>query len=65
MKYKLLFILSTLLFTSCSITYVSAPKTVCIHGNNNNPNIAGSELKDNEASQSTTLDWFFELPLLK
>ena len=49
---KLSFILLTLLFTSCSVTIVFAPKTVNNDGNNNKTELTGSDLKGNTASQS-------------
>jgi len=63
MKHKLLFIFCTLLFTSCSVTIVYAPKDVCVHGKDNKVAITGSDLKGNSASQKT--DGKLTIPLLK
>jgi hypothetical protein len=66
MIYKLLFILSILLFTSgCSVTVVYVEKDVYVPGNNNTIEVTGSDLKDNQAQQSSAFDWFLEIPLLK
>lgn len=65
MKYKLIFILSIFLFTSCSITIVYAPKEVCNSGENNTTEIQGSDLKGNQAEQSSAFDWVLEIPFLK
>jgi len=59
---KKLSLVLLLLCTSCSITVVWAPKEVCIHGDNNTPQITGSDLKDNKAQQSSAFDWILELP---
>ena len=40
-----------LLTSSCSMTLVYAPKNVCNHGNGNETEITGSDLKGNTASQ--------------
>ena len=58
---KHLFIFCTLLFTSCSVTIVFAPKHVNNCGDNNKTNITGSDLKGNTASQ--TSDGKLTIPL--
>ena len=60
---KLLFISFTLLFMcGCSITYVSAPKTVFIKGNENSTAITGSDLKGNDLKQTSSFDWILQIP---
>lgn len=58
-----LLILSLFLFTSCSTTIVYAPKTVSVCGNSDNIEIKGSDLKDNQATQSS--DPIIDIPLIK
>lgn len=58
-----LLILSLLLFTSCSTTIVYAPKTVSVCGNSDNIEIKGSDLKDNQATQSSKP--YFQFPWLR
>ena len=48
--------------SSCSVTLVYAPKTVCIHGNDNKTQITGSDLKGARASQSA--DGKLTIPLV-
>lgn len=63
---KHLFILCALLFTSgCSVTFVYVEKTVMIEGENNEVQVSGSDLKDNQAQQSSAFDWILEIPFLK
>lgn len=52
---KILFLIFIFMSTSCtvSMTIVYAPKDQFINGNNNTPQISGSDLKGNSASQET------------
>ena len=59
--FKLLFIFSTLLFTSCSVVFVYANKELCIHGDNNTPTISGAELDGNKLDQKS--DGNVKIPL--
>ena len=49
---KLILSILCFAFSGCSVTLVYVEKKNCIHGNNNNPVITGSELKDNLLKQS-------------
>lgn len=40
------------LLTSCSVTFVYAPKSIYAHGKNHEITITGSDLKGNSANQS-------------
>jgi len=42
------------------VTIVYAPKSVCNHGDNNKTEIQGSDLKDNQATQESSLR--FKIP---
>jgi hypothetical protein len=44
-----------LLVTSCSTTYIDARKLVIVQGAENEVIVQGSELKDNEATQTSEL----------
>ena len=60
--YKKLFLLSLLVFlTGCNVTYVTVNKTVIIFDGENMVEITGSELKDNNASQ--TADGKLDIPI--
>jgi len=49
---KIIILCFVLLTSSCSVTYINAPKCVHVHGNDNKAEITGSDLKGNTASQS-------------
>jgi len=57
---KLLFTIVTLLFTSCSVTYVTVNKTIIVIGEENSVDQGGSNLKDNKIDQ--TADGNLKLP---
>lgn len=54
-KMKKLSIILLTFCTSCSVTFIYAPKTVNNKGNDNKTEIQGSDLKDNKASQDSSL----------
>ena len=51
-----------LLMSGCSITYVNAPKKVCLHGDKNEVVITGSDLKGNDLKQTSSFDWILQIP---
>jgi hypothetical protein len=59
---KSLLITLLLLLTSCNVTYIEVKKTVIIFDGENMVEITGSELKDNQASQSA--DGKLSVPLV-
>ena len=59
---KVLLATLTAFLSSCSVTLVYAPKSVCNHGHGNETMITGSDLKGNRAEQSSTFDWIVEIP---
>ncbi len=50
---KHIILISVILLSGCSTTIVYAPKTIKIHGNSNETEIKGSDLKDNDLKQES------------
>jgi len=53
---KILITAILFLTSSCSVVLVYSPKHNCVVGDNNNPQITGSELDGNKLEQKSTAD---------
>lgn len=60
---KLIILTIALMSTACSITFIYVEKNMYIEGDKNESGQFGSELKDNNATQ--TSDGTLEIPLVK